>query len=133
MGNQRTDKFADLRKQAEHILAKQSEVLDEVQADNLAHVLHELHVHQLELEMQNDDLRRAQLELEASHRNYLELYDFAPVGYFTLDQTGLIVQANLTSAALLGVTRSQLIHQSFSQFVFAAGSRCLLFLQEAAL
>ena len=119
MGSKRTDKFADLRKRAERMLADQSEVLDEAQADMLAHLLHELHVHQLELEMQNDELRRAHLELEASHRSYLELYDLAPVGYFTLDKTGLIVQANLTCAALLGVTRTQLINQSFSQYVFA--------------
>ena len=119
MSNQYADKFADLRKRAEQILAEQSAILDEAPAREFSQVLHELHVHQIELEMQNDELRRAQLELEASHRNYLELYDFAPVGYFTLDKTGLMVEANLTCATLLGVARIQLIKQPFSQFVHA--------------
>jgi PAS domain S-box-containing protein len=119
MSNQYADKFADLRKRAEQILAEQSAILDEAPAREFAQVLHELHVHQIELEMQNDELRRAQLELEASHRNYLELYDFAPVGYFTLDKTGLMVEANLTCAMLLGVARTYLIKQSLSHFVHA--------------
>jgi PAS domain S-box-containing protein len=119
MSNQYADKFTDLRRRAEQLLAEQSEFLDEAPAKEFAQVLHELQVHQIELEMQNDELRRAQLELEASHRNYLELYDFAPAGYFTLDKTGLMVEANLTCATLLGVARTQLIRQSFSQFVHA--------------
>jgi PAS domain S-box-containing protein len=119
MSNQHTDEFADLRKRAEQIFAEQSESLDEAPAEELTHVLHELQVHQIELEIQNEELRRAQLELEASHRNYLELYDFAPVGYFTLDKAGRIVEANLTCATLLGVARDYLIQRAFSQFVFA--------------
>ena len=60
--------------------------------------LHELLVHQIELEMQNDELRRAQAELEDAQARYLDLYDFAPVGYFTISEQGLILEINLRTA-----------------------------------
>jgi two-component system, sensor histidine kinase and response regulator len=82
--------------------------------------LHELRVHQIELEMQNVELRRIQLELELSKERYFQLYDLAPVSYFTLDQDGLIVEANLTAANLLGVNRSALVQRSLSQFLAPA-------------
>ncbi|MBF0462268.1 MAG: PAS domain S-box protein [Magnetococcales bacterium] len=78
---------------------------------------HELHVHQIELEMQNEELRRTHLELAASHDRYVDLYDFAPVGYFTLKDNGIILEANLTGAALLGVERNTLRRRRFSRFV----------------
>jgi hypothetical protein len=67
-----------------------------------------LQVHQIELEMQNEELRRAQEELEASRARYFDLYDLAPVGYFTLSEQGLILEANLTGAGLLGLGRRDL-------------------------
>ncbi|MBX9793532.1 MAG: PAS domain S-box protein [Burkholderiaceae bacterium] len=78
---------------------------------------HELRVHQVELQMQNDELQRAQVNLAAARDRYADLYDFAPVGYFTLDQTGQIIDANLTGAALLGTSRASLMGRSFSQCV----------------
>lgn len=80
-------------------------------------VLHELRVHQIELELQNDELRRTQLELEESRTRYFELYDLAPVGYVTLGEDGLIEQANLTIGGLLGVARGALVKQPWSRFI----------------
>jgi PAS domain S-box-containing protein len=80
-------------------------------------LVHELRVHQIELEMQNDELKKVQLALEASRDEFQELYDFSPVGYFTLTKKGLIIQANLTGAALFGMSRPKLIHMRFGQFV----------------
>lgn len=82
-------------------------------------LLHELQVHQIELEMQNAELRQARDELEVALENYTDLYDFAPSGYFTLAATGAILQANLTGAKLVGIERSRLIGQSFGQLVSA--------------
>jgi PAS domain S-box-containing protein len=79
--------------------------------------LHELQVHQIELEMQNDELRRTQEELETSRARYFDLYDLAPVGYVTLSEQGLILEANLTAAELLGVPRGSLVKQPLSRFV----------------
>ena len=80
-------------------------------------ILHELQVHQIELEMQNEELRRAQLALEESRDRYLDLYEFAPVGYITLSPTGIVANANLTGAALLGVERLKLLHHRFAPCV----------------
>jgi len=85
-------------------------------------LLHELQVHQIELEMQNETLRRAQIDLETSRDRYVELFEFAPVGYFTLTSSGLIVAANLTGAALLGEVRTKLYNRRFSRFIVPANS-----------
>jgi PAS domain S-box-containing protein len=79
--------------------------------------LHKLRVHQIELEMQNEELRNAQLELEASRARYFDLYDLAPVGYCSLSEEGLILQANLSARALLGQPRCELLQQRISHFV----------------
>lgn len=80
-------------------------------------LVHELQVHQIELEMQNEELRQTQQNLEASRAKYVDLYDFAPVGYCTLSENGLVVQANLNLARLLGVARGALLRQSLSRFI----------------
>ncbi len=77
-------------------------------------------MHQIELEMQNEELRRAQLELEDQRAKYFELFDLAPVGYLTISDTGMVRDANLTAARLLGVERQQLVEKPFSAFVPAA-------------
>jgi PAS domain S-box-containing protein len=82
-------------------------------------LVHELQVRQMELEMQNEELKRARSEIEELLGQYADLYDFAPVGYFTLSSNGVILQANLSGARLLGVERENLIEQRFALFVSA--------------
>jgi PAS domain S-box-containing protein len=105
-----------LRKRAEEVLAGQG--VAEAEADpRMQEIVHELLVHQTELEMQNEELRRAQEEIDRARNRYADLYDFAPLGYFIFDRAGLILEANLTGAALLGVDRASLARQPFSVFV----------------
>ena len=82
--------------------------------------LHELHTHRNELAEQNEELRRAQVELETLQSSYCDLYDLAPVGYVTISEKGRIQKANLTAATMLGVTRNNLFDQPLSQFVIPA-------------
>jgi diguanylate cyclase (GGDEF)-like protein/PAS domain S-box-containing protein len=84
----------------------------------LARTLHELQVHQIELEMQNQELCAAQLALEKSRASYADLYDQAPVGYVSVGAQGRIVQANQTAATLLGMKCSDLTSQAFRHFIF---------------
>ncbi|OGV69114.1 MAG: hypothetical protein A3K19_25030 [Lentisphaerae bacterium RIFOXYB12_FULL_65_16] len=79
--------------------------------------LHDLHVHQIELELQNEELRRAQAELEAAKARYFDLYDLAPAGYLVLTEKGLILEANLSAAKLLGVERKQLARKPLTCFI----------------
>ncbi len=88
--------------------------------ESSAVIVHELRVHQIELEMQNEELKRAHLALEESRDKYVDLYDFAPVGYLTINRAGLIVEANLTGAVLLGVPRQQLLARRFRDFIAPA-------------
>ncbi len=107
----------DLRVKAEEKAARQTGKLREPAAKDAKTLIHELQVHQIELEMQNEELRRAQVELERSRANYCELYDFAPVGYFTISDKGIILEANLTAAALLLAERQDLLGSPLSRFV----------------
>jgi PAS domain S-box-containing protein len=110
---------SDLRRRAEKKLRAEPAELERIgsQSQEVKELLHELQVHQIELELQNEELRRAQLELAASHEKYFDLYDLAPVGYLTINETGLIQEANLTAANLLGVERSRLLKQPAARFI----------------
>ena len=82
-----------------------------------AALLHELQVHQIELEMQNEELQRARAVAEEASERYQDLFAFAPVGYFLWDVQGHILEVNLAGAALLGLDRSMVVHKRFGQFV----------------
>jgi PAS domain S-box-containing protein len=96
---------AQLRQRAESLLPASRTTLPHADMQKL---IHELEVHQIELELQNEELRKSRLEAETNLERYTELYDFAPVGYLTLDREGVIRQANLTAATLLGIERGKL-------------------------
>jgi len=80
-------------------------------------LVHELQVHQIELEMQNDELSRAQMELESARDRYVDLYDSSPAGHLTLDTHGTIVEANLRAGMLLGLTRNTLIGHALANLI----------------
>jgi PAS domain S-box-containing protein len=103
-----------LRRKAREKLRKQPGLLRELSKQDAKRLITELGTSQIELEMQNDELRRVQEELDASRGKYADLYDFAPVGYFTLDARGLIREVNQTGSDLLGIGKRLLINKSFS-------------------
>lgn len=106
-----------LRAAAETRLAKTG--LAETPAHPRDDLLYELQVHQIELEMQNEALRQAQIALGESRDRYVDLYEFAPAGYLTLNPDGMIAEINLTGTRLLGVERKALLRRRFTSFVVA--------------
>src|SRR5660397_282612 len=119
----RPEQAAELRRQAEEIArgkdAQSPEDLEVLSPEATRQTLHELRVNQIELEMQNQELLRAQTELDAARTRYFDLYNLAPVGYCTLSEPGLmILEANLTTRTLLGVARGALVEQPISPFIF---------------
>jgi len=112
----------NLRGRAEQLLAAGGLGLQQLPPDDVLELVHELQVHQIELEMQNEELRRAQETITESGSRYADLYDFAPVGYVTLDPQGLINEVNLTGTRLLGAPRDTLLQKPFILFV-APGDR----------
>jgi len=109
---------AMLRKKAEELLkSKQKKAEQSVLETDPKKLMHELQVHQIELEMQNDELRQANETAEAALKKYTMLYDFAPMGYFTLDRDGGICDLNFTGAELLGDKRFSLINSNFKLFI----------------
>ena len=86
-------------------------------AEAAQRMLHELQVHQVELQQQNEQLRLSQLALEEARANYLDFYDFAPVGFCTLNEAGVVLQANATAARMLGVTHGSLLTRHLSTFM----------------
>ncbi|MCG2740699.1 MAG: PAS domain S-box protein [Syntrophaceae bacterium] len=110
-----------LRRRAEDIFrekaAGMAENVEALSPDEVRQTLHELRVHQIELEMQNEELRRAQAEVEDARARYFDLYDLAPIGHFTLSEAGLILEVNLTAANMLGVARSALVRRRLTSFI----------------
>jgi PAS domain S-box-containing protein len=109
-----------LRIQAEAELADEAAHAASPLITTLQRTEHELRVYQIELEMQNEQLRQSQVDLQASQARYLALYDQAPVGYLSLDGAGVIEQANLEACSLLGLVRDALLNRALSDFVAAA-------------
>jgi len=109
-----------LRQQAEERLRLTRTDIQGMPAAEVQQLVYELQVHQIELELQNEELQRAQDALAAARDQYSHLYDFAPVGYLTVDATGVIVEANLTATTFLGVERRHLLGKKFSHFVAPA-------------
>jgi len=111
----------DLRHRAEGLSKNKqspmSDQIDELLPEKVDLILHELEVHQIELELQNEELRCAQLELEHVRARYFDLYDLAPVGYFTLGENGVILEANLMAAILLDLDRKLLSGKPIHEFV----------------
>lgn len=110
----------ELRRRAEKRLEKNKQKAPpSATPAELQRLIHELEVHQIELEIQNEELQQARSELEAYLSQYTDLYDFAPVGYFTLKRDGTILKANLTGANLLGMERARLLNHNLGRFVTA--------------
>ena len=109
---------ATLRKEAEEqAWSMEPTYLSTQTPEEIQQVIHELRVHQIELEMQNEELRSAEAQIDVERERYFDIYDQAPVGYCTLSEKGLILEGNLTAATLLGVNRSALVKQPFSRFI----------------
>jgi PAS domain-containing protein len=107
-----------LRRNAEELLKKKQVRMEKlaVETDSIK-LLHELQVHQIELEMQNEELIEANEKAETALRKYTMLYDFAPMGYFTLDPDGNICELNFTGAEILGDKRFSLVNSNFKLFI----------------
>jgi PAS domain S-box-containing protein len=107
-----------LRQEAELLLSKNEEILKKphTESDNLQ-LIHELEVYQVELELQNDELKHAKDKAELAEKKYTELYDCAPSGYLSLTEDGVITELNKSAERLLGKERSTLIKSSFGFFV----------------
>ena len=109
---------AELRRKAEQRLGERKvEPLEKLNENDVRALVHELQVHQIELEMQNEELRSAQAAVEEVSRKYTDLFDFAPTGYFLWDELGAIREVNLSGAALLGLDRGTAVNKRFGQFV----------------
>ncbi len=116
--NNRSEQAAELRKLAEEIAQKGVARLPEtISPEDAQRIFHELSIHQIELEMQNEELRRTHAKLDAARARYFDFYNLAPVGYCTISEQGLILEANLYAATLLGVVPGALSRHPVSRFI----------------
>ncbi|MEL4454427.1 PAS domain-containing sensor histidine kinase [Lutimonas vermicola] len=114
-----------LRAKAEKIISEKTDLIKDLTLEESQSLLHELEVHQLELEMQNEELRETQHRLEESRDQYTDLFDFAPIGYIVLNERAEIKNINLTGCDLLGIERSFVIGKPLSAYISKGQSRNL--------
>jgi PAS domain S-box-containing protein len=114
---QESDRFEELRRRAEELLASRPREAPESAGQDILALIHELEVQQVELEIQNEELRRTQIALEDERRRYFDLFDLAPVGYVVLNEKGVVTRTNLAAVTMLGVERQYLLGSPFSRFV----------------
>lgn len=114
--------LSDLRRKASEKIrtASRIEEIANLSPPEIASLINELQVYQAELEIQNEELRQAQVALQESVDQYVELYDFAPVGYFTLDRRGIVLKLNLSASRMVGRERSNLVNKPFSVLIAAS-------------
>ncbi len=115
----------NLRAKAEAKIRERSQAIQNLTLEESKSLLHELEVHQVELEMQNEELREAQHRLEEVRDQYTDLFDFAPIGYLVLNEKAIIINSNLTACDLLGIERSYIIGKPFSAYITNGESRTL--------
>ncbi len=118
----KSNKFSELRRRAEEALKNIRPLVEaqdpsELSLQEIREMIHDLNVYQVELETQNDELIKLHYDLEAERNKYYDLYDLAPVGYFTIDREGRITEINLTGASLLGLERSDVKGKPFHHFI----------------
>ena len=113
-----SSKFEKLRQNAERLIQTQPGLSSPPPTDILD-LIHDLKIHQAELEIQNEELQRAQEELSILHREYEDLYEFAPCGYVTLNNKGIVIHANLAATTLLQTPRYALTNSAFSNYIHA--------------
>jgi PAS domain S-box-containing protein len=113
----RERRLQELRQQAETLLTEKIKDVKQVKYDDVKEIIYELQVHQIELEMQNDELRRIQAELQESQNKYLGLYNSAPTAYFTLDSNGVILDVNTTGTELCGIEKPKLLMTKFTHLI----------------
>jgi PAS domain S-box-containing protein len=119
--NEKPTAVPRLRWRAEQLAQQQAaqspEDLTRLSRAGMLKLVHELRVHQIELKMQNDELCRAQAEINAIRERYVDLYNLAPIGYFIVSHEGRIVDTNLAGVTLLGVPRAALVRQPIARFI----------------
>ncbi|MES9926893.1 MAG: GGDEF domain-containing protein, partial [Candidatus Thiodiazotropha sp. 6PDIVS] len=125
MSNDKTNNPADIHREfmrgkAEKIAQRRARIDYEKKVADRDRLLQDLHVHQIELELQNEELRQSQVKLEFTHQQYLDLYNEAPVGYVSLDDSGIIIRANQMLASMLGVEKYVLPGKALAEFMLPA-------------
>ena len=116
----------ELRQKALKIVSGRKKSPKDMSSQEMAELVHELQIHQAELELQNEELQKTQIDLATARDAYARLYDEAPVGYLTIDERGRIVQSNVTFVAMTGKTPNSILHKSFSDFIDEEDTRIYL-------